>query len=52
MGTSDRLNAIISNLVSKSKGVIPTCVVTNERGLIVAGTGGDWSFNETVAAVP
>ena len=51
MGTSDKLNAIINNLVSKSKGVVWTCVVTNERGLIVAGTTGDWSFNETVAAM-
>ncbi len=51
MGTSDRLNMVISALVSKSKGEVKTCVVTNERGLIVAGTTGDWSFNETVAAM-
>ena len=51
MGTSERLNAIISNLVSRSKGVVQTCIVTNERGLIVAGTKGEWSINETVAAM-
>ena len=51
MGTSDRLNAVIGDLLTKSKGIVHTCVVTNERGLIVAGTAGDWSYNETLAAM-
>ncbi|MHA2027242.1 MAG: hypothetical protein ACXACG_00330 [Candidatus Thorarchaeota archaeon] len=51
LGKMDRLNIIVDDLISSSKGTISSCVVTNERGLIVAGKTNDGSSNETLAAM-
>ena len=51
LGKMERLNNIVDDLISLSKGTIASCVVTNERGLVVAGKTIDGSSNETFAAM-
>ncbi|MHA2353143.1 MAG: hypothetical protein ACXABX_08500 [Candidatus Thorarchaeota archaeon] len=51
LGKMERLNIIVDDLISMSKGTIASCVVTNERGLVVAGKSVDGSSNETLAAM-
>lgn len=51
LGKMDRLDIIVDDLIRLSKGTIASCVVTNERGLVVAGKNTDGSSNETLAAM-
>jgi signal transduction histidine kinase/predicted regulator of Ras-like GTPase activity (Roadblock/LC7/MglB family) len=51
LGKMERLDIIVSDLISLSRGTIASCVVTNERGLVVAGKTTDGSSNETLAAM-
>lgn len=50
-GKYERLNAIIEQLLDKSNGSVSSCVVTNERGLIVTGLANDGSSNQDLAAM-
>ena len=51
LGKMERLDIIVDDLIRLSKGAIASCVVTNERGLIVAGKSVDGSSNEPLAAM-
>ncbi|MHA1909787.1 MAG: roadblock/LC7 domain-containing protein [Candidatus Thorarchaeota archaeon] len=51
IGTVDKLERIVGNLMKRSGGRFTCCVVTNERGLVVAGQGLDRTSNETLAAM-
>ena len=51
LGKMERLNIIVDELIKLSRGTISSCVVTNERGLVVAGKTMDGSSNETLAAM-
>lgn len=47
----DRLEGILRGMIAKSNRTISSCVVTTERGLIVAGVVLDGSSNETLSAM-
>ena len=51
LGKMERLDIIVDDLIRLSKGAIASCVVTNERGLVIAGKNIDGSSNETLAAM-
>lgn len=51
LGKMERLDIIVDDLIGISRGTISSCVVTNERGLVVAGKNTDGSSNETLAAM-
>lgn len=51
IGKIDRLEGILKKMIIKSSKRIASCVVINERGLIVAGIVLDGSSNETLAAM-
>ena len=51
LGTVEKLERIIKNLMNRSGGRFTCCVVTNERGLVVAGQGIESISNETLAAM-
>ncbi len=51
LGKLDQLNGIIRQLINTSKGAITNCVVTNERGLVVAGVSTDGSSQQDLAAM-
>ena len=47
----DNLKLIIDDLLEGRKGTFAICVVTNERGLIVAGRSTDGSSTQSLAAM-
>lgn len=51
MGKVDRLEVILRKMIAKSRESIVSCVVINERGLIVTGIVLDGSSNETLSAM-
>lgn len=51
LGKMERLDIIVDDLIKLSRGTIASCVVTNERGLVVTGKTIDGSSNETLAAM-
>lgn len=51
LGKIENLNMIIDKLLEDSNGTLSGCVVTNERGLVVAGKTIDGSSNQTLAAM-
>ena len=50
-GKWERLDRIVSNLMSKSGGRFKSCVITNERGLVVASKVSNGVSDETLAAM-
>jgi predicted regulator of Ras-like GTPase activity (Roadblock/LC7/MglB family) len=50
-GKWERLNKIMSNLMNKSGGRFTGCVITNERGLVVASKVSNGVSDETLAAM-
>ena len=52
LGTIDKLEGILEDLASKSNYSIDSCVVTNERGLVVAGFSiNDYSIEALAAMI-
>lgn len=51
LGKLDQLNEIIQQLISDSRGALTNCVITNERGLVVAGISTDGSSQQDLAAM-
>ena len=50
-GKFELLGEIVERIVTDSKQTFSSCVVTNERGLIVAGKTRDGSSSQTLAAM-
>jgi predicted regulator of Ras-like GTPase activity (Roadblock/LC7/MglB family) len=51
MSKVDKLEGILTKMITKSHETISSCVVITERGLIVAGIVLDGSSNETLSAM-
>ncbi len=51
MGTSEKLSEVIRSLVTDSSDKFHGCVITNERGLIVAAMDDNTVSNESLAAM-
>ncbi len=50
-GTMDKLHGILQDMISKSNGSFDSCVITNERGLVVAGFSISDYSTEALAAM-
>jgi predicted regulator of Ras-like GTPase activity (Roadblock/LC7/MglB family) len=50
-GTMDKLDGILQDMISKSNDSFDSCVVTNERGLVVAGFSLSDYSTEALAAM-
>ncbi|MHA2206412.1 MAG: hypothetical protein ACXABC_11180, partial [Candidatus Thorarchaeota archaeon] len=50
-GKMDRLGTIVEKVLWSSSGVVSSCVVTNERGLVVAEKTDDSTSSQALAAM-
>ncbi|MCK5238135.1 MAG: hypothetical protein KAR33_01235 [Candidatus Thorarchaeota archaeon] len=51
LGKMDRLTLVVDNLLKNSENSMRSCVVTNERGLVVAESSNDGLSSDALAAM-